>query len=87
MKELIKKNKIIILVVILILIGIGIGAWQYQHQKAVNLCKKQCRYGATTVSAGLRETKTIEGWLYGYRWEERVFSTQEQCIDYCLAVK
>ena len=88
------KKPIIILIIFLILIGVGVGAWYYQnHQKVVSSCKEKCKYkiwggGKSTYFGVSTEYQKGEAWkYYPNRFDvdpERIFETQDQCIDYCI---
>jgi len=77
--------KKIIEVIFLIIIGLILiiaGNWYYQHKKAINICKDKCYYRSYENSVLMRGI----GWYYREEFN-KVFETQEQCIDYCLNIK
>ena len=66
-----KINLIIAGVIVLVIIG---GWWFYSHQKNTNICKDECRYSPTAPV-----------WVYDEEDKpNKIFETQDQCVDYCL---
>lgn len=67
-----KKTIILVIISVMVLILIGIGfLW---HRKNVNYCKDSCRF-----SPGV--------WIIRIEKSDKLFATQEQCVDYCLRHK
>lgn len=75
------STKIIIVLLLIIILAGGI-YFIIQNQKITkrNECIKECYYTEKSESGRLYN---IEGWHF----DNRLFETREQCLDYCIAIR
>jgi hypothetical protein len=77
MKEKIKKYWWLIIIITALITG-GIF-----YKRNIDFCKDNCSYVPAKEAGGIISPDKGNYW----RYEERKFESQEQCVDYCLRNK